>query len=219
MVVYATGSSGRWGSEEIREGSAIRPRQHVFSLPNLAQMQVKTAVHESVVDQVKAGTAATIRVDAFPDRTYSGSVQSVAVLASKGGFSSANTKVYETIITIDEEVVQLKPGMTAIVEIHVDRLDNVLTAPVQAIEKLGDNIVCWVKSGGRPEKRVIKVGRTNDRFIEIIEGINEGDQVVLNPMMLMQNQEMDDSPSDTDTDSSEPTDAKKESPPVEQIQE
>src|SRR5690606_12772589 len=78
MVAYATGES--WRREEIREGAAIRPRQVIMTLPNLENMQVKTAVHESVLDKIHKGLKTTIKVDAFPDRTYSGTVDTVAVL-------------------------------------------------------------------------------------------------------------------------------------------
>jgi HlyD family secretion protein len=54
MVAYAV-SSSRYSREEIREGVAVRQRQRLLTLPNLSKMQVKTAVHESVVDQIRPG--------------------------------------------------------------------------------------------------------------------------------------------------------------------
>ena len=57
-----------------------------MTIPDLKHMQVKTAVHESVVDRVKMGLTATIRLDAFPDRIYRGEVESVAVLPDPGGW-------------------------------------------------------------------------------------------------------------------------------------
>ena len=100
MVAYAT--ADRYYGEEIREGASVRPRQKILSLPNLSKMQVKTSVHESVLDQVKPGLSVGVRVDAFPDRLYPGTVKSVAVLPDQGGWFGSDTKVYQTIITIDE---------------------------------------------------------------------------------------------------------------------
>jgi len=183
MVAYATGAS-RW-NQEVRQGAPVTPRQHIISLPNLKKMQVKTAVHESVLDEVKAGLPATIRVDAFPERSYRGSILSVAVLPDQGGWMSSDTKVYKTTVTVDEEVQQLKPGMTAVVEIHVDRLKDVLSVPVQAVVQIGSESWCYVGDGGSVERRVVQLGRTNTKFVEIREGLVEGDRVVLNPMAIV----------------------------------
>jgi len=182
MVAYAV--ADRYYGEEIREGAAVRPRQKILSLPNLSQMQVKTSVHESVLDQVKPDLSAGVRVDAFPERLYRGTVISVAVLPDQGGWYGSDTKVYTTIVTIDEPVERLKPGMTAVVEIHVDRLKDVMTVPVQAIVQIGKETACYVAGPTAPERHLVKLGRTNDKAVQILEGVVAGDRVVLNPMAL-----------------------------------
>jgi hypothetical protein len=147
-------------------------------------MQVKTSVHESVLDQVKQGQTVSVRVDAFPDRLYPGTVKSVAVLPDQGGWYGSDTKVYQTIVTIDVPVERLKPGMTAVAEIHVERLENVLTVPVQAIVQVGKETACYVEDKGLPQRRPIKLGRTNDKLVQILDGVNPGQRVVLNPMAI-----------------------------------
>lgn len=181
MVAYAP--VDRY-TEEIREGAAIRPRQKILSLPSLSKMQVKTSVHESVLDQVKPGLTAGVRVDAFPDRLYPATVKSVAVLPDQGGWYGSDTKVYQTIVTIDVPVERLKPGMTAVAEIHVDRLQNVLTVPVQAVVQVGKDTACYIDEKGAPQRRTIKLGRTNDKLVQIVDGIAPGQRVVLNPMAI-----------------------------------
>lgn len=188
MVAYAV-SRSRYYSAEIREGAPIRPQQKILELPNLAKMQVKTAVHESVLDQIKPGLKATIRVEPFPDRVYQGTVESVGVLPAQGGYFGSDTKVYETVVTLDDEVEQLKPGMTAVAEIHVKRLEDVLSVPVQAVVQIGRQTWCYVDNAGRVERRDVRLGRTNDKFVEIIEGLGEGARVVLNPMAIIDEEE------------------------------
>jgi HlyD family secretion protein len=181
MVAYAP--VDRY-TEEVREGAAIRPRQRILSLPKLSQMQVKTSVHESVLDQVKPGLTVGVRVDAFPDRLYPGTVKTVAVLPEQGGWYGSDTKVYQTVVTIDVPVERLKPGMTAVAEIHVDRLENVLAVPVQAVVQVGRDTACYVADKGLAQRRPIKLGRTNDKLVQILDGISPGQRVVLNPMAL-----------------------------------
>jgi RND family efflux transporter MFP subunit len=187
MVAYATGRRYR-GDQTIGQGTAVYERQEIMTLPNLSMMQVKTAVHESVLDQINVGLPATVKIDAFPDRQYRGSVKSVAVLPDQGGWMSSDTKVYETVVTIDEEVHQLKPGMTAVVEIHVDHLSDVVSIPVQAVVQVKRDNWCYVERDGKIEKVAVEVGASNTKFVEIKSGLVPGDQLVLNPMAIVEHQ-------------------------------
>lgn len=188
MVAYAV-SRNSWRTEEIREGASVRLRQILLTLPNLTRMQVKTAVHESVLDQIKPDLPATIRVDAFPDKSYRGTVKSVAVLPDQGSWMSSDTKVYETIVTIDEDVERLKPGMTAVVDIHVALLRDVLSVPVQAIDQIKNDCWCYVEADGGLERRLVTLGSTNEKFVEVRTGLAAGDRVVLNPMAILGDRE------------------------------
>ena len=182
MVVYAKSSRSY---REVAAGGIAYKRQHVLSLPNLKKMQVQTAIHESVLDQVEKGLPATISIDAFPEMRYPGTVTSVAVMPDTSGNVSSDTKVYQTIVTIDEEVSQLKPGMTAVVDIHVDELANVLAVPVQAIVQREKETWCFVESGREAKRRTVRLGKTNDKFVQIVDGVEPGERVVLNPMSLI----------------------------------
>lgn len=185
MVAYSIENSRYSRGSVIEEGAFVRERQKILALPDLKKMQVTTAVHESVLDQVEPGLPATIRLDAFSDKAYPGSVKSVAVLPDPGGYTSSDTKVYKTVVVIDDEVDQIKPGMTAVVEIHIARLEDVISVPVQAIVQVGTENWCYVESGRSIEKRRLKLGRTNDKFVEIRDGLEEGDRIVLNPMAIV----------------------------------
>jgi hypothetical protein len=151
----------------------------------MERMEVKTAVHESVLDQVKAGLPATVRVDALADHAYRATVKSVAVMPDQGNWLSSDAKVYSTVVSIDEEVKGLRPGMTAVVKIHIARLNDVLSVPVQAIVQIKDATWCYVGSGADVARRPLKLGRTNDKFVEVIAGLEEGERVVLNPSAII----------------------------------
>lgn len=191
MVAYHTENHRHGNSTEIAEGVALRPRQTILSIPNLSRMQVNTSVHESVVDRVEAGLKAGIQLNAFPDLRYEGTVEEVAVLPEQGGWLSSDTKVYKTIVTIDEQLDgqegnALKPGMSAVVEIHIDRLDDVLCVPVQAIVQRGKETWCYVAKDGETQKCPVELGGTNDKFVEVQSGLEVGDRVVLNPSTILE---------------------------------
>ncbi len=179
MVAYASSRN-----EVVRAGAPVRMRQHILSIPNLTKMQVKTAVHESVLDSIRPGLKTTIRVDAFSNRTYTGTVHSVAVLPDQDGWVGSDTKIYDTVILIDSDVENLKPGMTAVVEIHVDKKEDVVVVPIQAVLEEDDQAFCYVDRSGRLERRIIKVGKSNDQMIHVTDGLRADERVVLNPMTI-----------------------------------
>ncbi len=188
MVVY---SRDRRGGPEIAEGVTVRERQSILTLPDLSLMQVKTQVHEAVLDQVRAGMPATVKVNGFPGKTFNAVVDSVAVVPSSTGgwMSSSSVKTYETIVKILGEVESLKPGMTAVVNIHVDQISDILAVPVHAVVQVDREIWCYVEAAGGVERRDVVIGRSNEKFVHIREGLSAGDRVVLNPMDIFDEQQ------------------------------
>lgn len=177
IIAYA---NERWwdASERIREGTEMWSGRNVFYLPDMTRMQVKANVHESVVDRIKEGQKASIRLDAFSDRTLAGTVSSVAGMAASTYSSVQN---YETIILIDElpSDLAIKPGMTAEVDISVGSYPDVIAVPVNAItEHFGQSYV-YVQAGKQFERRHIVTGRMTHSFVEITEGLEEKEIVAL----------------------------------------
>jgi len=180
MIAYATDRN-----DEIREGVPVRYRQHILSLPSLSKMQVRTSIHESVLDQIDTGLKASITVDAFPDRSYEGTVQSIAVLPDQNGWRGSDTKVYDTVVTIDTEVNQIKPGMTAVCEIQIDTLENVVLVPIQSIVQRDEQTMVITRQGDRAVIQNVTLGRSNDTRVQILEGLEAGQQVALNPAVVV----------------------------------
>jgi multidrug efflux pump subunit AcrA (membrane-fusion protein) len=71
--------------------------------------------------------------------------------------------------------------MSTKVEILVDKIDNCLYVPMQAVLPEGDQRVCYVAGGAKPARRELQLGEFNDEFIEVKGGLNEGDRVLLRP--------------------------------------
>jgi hypothetical protein len=182
MVVYANESGRRSDGPQIEEGASVREGQALIRLPDLTQMQVNVKVHESKVERLRRGLRAGIKIQ---DRRFQGSVISIANQPERTWFYSANIKEYATIVRIDGESSGLRPGMTAEVEILVANLEDVLSVPVQAVVQQGENFYCWVETPKGAERRPVVIGATNNTFIEIKDGVLEGDEVLLNPRTVM----------------------------------
>lgn len=138
---------------------------------------------------VRSGQRASIRIDAVPGKTLPGHVKSIATVASQQDWMSTDVKVYQTLVSIDQSLDGLKPGMSAEVTIHIeDSGSPVLTVPLQAIvggAEMGKTRKVWVRTPDGPVEKDILVGLANEKMAEVREGLTAGDEVVLNPRALV----------------------------------
>lgn len=182
LVAYGdlnASASARY-NESIEEGTSVRFRQTVLTIPNMSQMGVHVTVHESQVKKVRIGQHAMIKVDAEPGVVLEGRVAELAVLPdSSSSRFTPNLKVYPASVHILGTHPWMKPGMNAKVEILVDQLADVMFVPVQSIEVENDSHYCYVKSGGNLERRSVQTGLFNDEFIEVRNGLQLGETVAL----------------------------------------
>lgn len=184
MVIYANDDRSRWGSPDpdIYEGAVVRERQAIVRLPDLQNMLVSTTVHESKVNQIHAGLPARIIIQG---KQYSGRVVGIANQPAQQSFLSANIKEYATTVAIDGTTTNLKPGMTAQVEILIAEIEDAVTLPVTAVVEKSTGFKCYLITATGYEERDLQLGRTNDTYIEILDGVKEGDVVVRNPRAVI----------------------------------
>ena len=184
LLVYGSGRDDyEYGREPIREGATIRERQTIFTIPDMTRLVVKVKIHESYIKKVKKGQKASITVDAFPDKVLEGEVTMVGLLPdSQNRWLDPDMKVYLTTITLAGTHDWLKPGMSAEVEILVDRLADVVYVPVQAVSPSDGKRVCFIANGRKAERREVEIGQFNDEFIEIQNGLKEAERVLLRSM-------------------------------------
>lgn len=185
QVVYANTRDGRATDQVLIEvGATVRERQAIINLPDLDLMKVNARIHESRISLVRTGLPATIKVDAYPDEHFKGEIDSVASVPSSTGGFSRDIKEYEAVVKIldsAEKVNRLRPGLTASVEVLVERRDNVLQVPVQAVVTIGAKQFAFVVEDKSVERKDVTIGQSNDRMIEIMSGLDAGDKIVMNP--------------------------------------
>jgi HlyD family secretion protein len=202
LVVYYVPDQvrGGGGSQQsiVAQGEPVREGQKMMQIPDLSHMLVNVRVHEAMVSNLHNAESgersgrqeATIRIDAFPSRLLHGHVKSVDTIASQQDWFASDVKVYKTMVSIDESIDGLKPGMSAEVTITADETPTeVLVAPVQSVIgtiSSGANRQCFVvDENGQPKLRDIVVGMSNQREVEIKSGLKEGERVVANPSPLL----------------------------------
>jgi len=177
-------SKDRWydPSSRIQAGAMVHNQQTLFQIPDLERMQVKVKIHESMVKKVHKGQKAEVTIEALAHTVLAGTVEKVGIMADTMGYwDQGGVKEYVTIIKMDQlpENAGINPGMTAQVKILANEMPDVLMVPVQAVAEKEGKHFAYVNGLVSAERIEVEVGETNEKFVEIKNGLNEGQKVLL----------------------------------------
>ena len=168
-----------WSSaNKYQVGDQTYSGNPLISLPDLSQLKAIVQINEADIAKVVTELNVEIRPDAFSDSKFTGVVKEVANLAvNKTG--STRIKVFPVSIFLNDANKDLLPGLTVSCRIIVDKIDDVLYVPMDAIyTESGKNYV-YKKSGGSFKKNEVETGRSNSDFTIIVNGLDQGDEVAL----------------------------------------
>ena len=153
------------------------------------QFEANVLVTERDVTSVVIGGDANVSFDALPGLTFPAKITLIAPLATiQQGVVNYKVTVELTSTkpvtaagssAASTPPINLKDGFAAVVNIPVQKKDNILIVPSSAISHQGQNYVVQVETGTTVETRIVKIGITDFQNTEIIEGLNQGDKVVL----------------------------------------
>jgi HlyD family secretion protein len=183
-VIYANERAARWGDDyAIREGKSVYQSTQIIHLPDMNKMKVVAEVHESMYARLALNQTATMTVDAFPAEIYHGKITKISSVPAEGSFWDQSKKytVDIEILDVQHPGVKLRPSLSCKFTILAKHLDDVLQVPVQAIVTIQNDSYCWVDHGENVTRHLVKLGDANDIHVEIQDGLNMGDRVVLNP--------------------------------------
>jgi len=186
IVIYNNQRSGRGGSEFIvEEGAIIRERQSIIRLPDPSKMQVKALINESRVVRIAPGMIGKVRVSASPNEML-GRVIRVNKYAEPGSWFSSTVKQYAAYLEIMNPPEAIRTGMSAEVRVFVEQLKDALQIPVHGIYEYRNHHFCLVKNGLKWDTREITIGATNEKMVTISDGLQEGEEIALNPRQYME---------------------------------
>ncbi|MFQ5445547.1 MAG: efflux RND transporter periplasmic adaptor subunit [Saprospiraceae bacterium] len=172
MVIYSRSWNGKIGP-----GSQINSWDPVVAeLPDLSIMISKTYVNEVDISKVQKGQDVVVKVDAFPEREYSGTVVNKANVGEQ--LKGYDSKVFEVNVLINEMDSVLRPAMTTSNEIKTYTFQNVLHIPLEALFSDSISYVFKKVKGGIVKQEVI-TGETNEDEVIVENGLNENDEVLL----------------------------------------
>ncbi len=170
LEIWKGGTMGK-----VQEGDSPWPGQGLINLPDLSEMMVETTVSEVDASKVDTGQQVEVTLDAFPDFRYKGVVTKKSTLARKKDYNS-RINVFDVEVSILDGDERLKPGMSASCAVIIDRIPDVVSVPLEAVfEKEGQAVVFFENK----KKREVTVGRRNDMAVEIVDGLEGGEEVCL----------------------------------------
>jgi multidrug efflux pump subunit AcrA (membrane-fusion protein) len=126
------------------------------------------------VPKVKVGNKATVTFDALPDKTFSGKI----IAIDTAGSISSGVANYPVTIQLDSGTEDILSNMSANVSIITDFKDGVVYVPVSAVKSENGVNKVSIMENGTPKSVDVTTGIQSTTFVEIISGINEGDEVV-----------------------------------------
>ena len=178
LVVYEENLSAN-PRRKLRVGDRVFATQGIVTIPEVNRMLVEASVSESEVHRVHAGQLAEVHVEAFPDLKLTGKVTRVGTLASSSANRPFDDKRFDLIITLDPTNAELRPEMSIRADVIVGTRTGVLMVPVTAVFNNQGSRVVYVTGATGTEMRPVDLGESNDRMVEIVAGLREGERVSL----------------------------------------
>ncbi|MBI3538133.1 MAG: efflux RND transporter periplasmic adaptor subunit [Chloroflexi bacterium] len=145
------------------------------AIVDLSSLQVRVTLSEVDIAKIKTGQTAQMTVDALSGKTYNAQVQTVSPV----GTVTQGVVNYPVTLVVNNVDGAIKPGMTANLAIVVERRENVLIIPNRAVRTQGNSKTVTVLFKGEQISVPIGTGLSNDSFVEVTNGLNEGDTVII----------------------------------------
>ncbi len=177
-ILYETFRDGQ--KRKPRVGDLVWQNQPLLYLPDISTMIVKSQVREVDLHKVGVGQSCSVRVDAYPETAFEGTVTNIGMLATQQFEQDLGEKYFQITVTLKGENRKLRPGMTARTTVKGDPAQETLFVPVQAIFDNGVERYCYrVEKEGHFRKRIVTTGRQNEDVVEILAGLEAGQRVTL----------------------------------------
>ena len=166
--------SGIVTEKKALQGMRFMPGETLYQVTDLSRVWVVADIFEQDMARLRNGSAAQVRIDAYPDKLFEGRIAYV--------YPTLNTETRTVPVRIElaNPGLLLKPAMFARVEIPVGDKRQTVTVPTSAVIDSGTRRVVLVSRGeGRFEPREVKLGSRGENRVEVIDGVKAGEEVVV----------------------------------------
>jgi Cu(I)/Ag(I) efflux system membrane fusion protein len=181
LVTLHAPASGVVLEKHVVQGMRFMPGEALYHIADLSSLWVLAEVYEQDLSLVQPGQTASIRITAYPDKVFTGKVTFIYPTVNP------QTRTVQVRIELPNPDGLLKPSMYANVELAaIPNLEPVLVIPNSAVLYSGIRQVVLLDQGeGRYQPRQVKLGRQGDNDVQVLEGLAEGDKVVVSANFLI----------------------------------
>jgi len=179
-LTFRSPVSGIVTEKKAVQGMRFMPGEALYQIADLSAVWVVADIFEQDIGLVKSGARAKVKISAYPEKTFEGTITYVYPTLT------AATRTVPVRVELANPGTLLKPGMFAQVELPVGVKRPVLTVPVSAIIDSGTRQIVLVQaSEGRYEPRAVKLGARSDNYVEVVDGVKDGEAVVVTANFLI----------------------------------
>jgi len=173
-LTFRSPVSGIVTEKKAVQGMRFMPGEPLYQVVDLSSVWVVADVFEQDIGLVRTGAKAKVRINAYPDKVFEGNVTYVYPTLK------AETRTVPVRVELANPGQLLKPAMFAQVELPVSGKGHVVTVPVSAVIDSGTRQIVLVQHAeGRFEPREVKLGSRSENHVEVMEGVKEGEPVVV----------------------------------------
>jgi multidrug efflux pump subunit AcrA (membrane-fusion protein) len=185
LVVYGSSSGSPWGRRDqpIQAGASVRYQETLIRLPDTSAMKAVARIQEAQVTRLRVDPKnpmrAAVKIVGVPEPVR-GSVSNISVMSdsSQRYWGNPDSKEYPVDITLDTTPPGLKPGVGAVVEIFVERINSTLAVPLASIYSAGRDSYVFLR-GDPPRPTKVTLGSVNNTHAQIVEGLKPGQDVLI----------------------------------------
>jgi len=183
MPNYRAGGMFGDNAPPFKEGDRAYPGQSIAELPDLSSLMIAVRVDESDRGRLATGEAVAVRIDAVPDKQFTGHVSYISALAKPDFSGWPPIKNFDVTLTLDQEDPRLRPGMSANADVTVARTPGATLIPSEGLFlKSGRSVVYLFVPGTfgtHFEEREVTAGRRGKGQVEILKGLQPGERIAL----------------------------------------
>ncbi len=170
----------RWGNPEVKVGMDARRKQVIITIPDMSKMIVDVNLPEQYRSKISVGDRVIITPDSIQTIKMNGHIKRIAQLpVNLIPWDQNSPKIYRTVVDFSGNDPRVVSGMSVQVEVVSRILKDILYIPIEAVFEENGKLLVYRKTLGGPEKVFIKIGESNNNFVEVAEGLEEGDDVFL----------------------------------------
>jgi HlyD family secretion protein len=158
---------------EIQEGEEARPGMPIMQVVDPEQMLVRVKVNQADVHLLQAGQPARISLDAYPELRFEGRVEHVAPVGTTSMLTN-RVRNFVATVSVKGSHPKLLPDLSAAVDIELERKDDVIVVPRDAVVRENDTFAVRVLDAGSARSRTVTLGATNDHEVIVASGLEPG---------------------------------------------